>query len=370
MKYYLIAGEKSGDLHASNLMKAIKRKDESAEFRFFGGDEMKAVGGEMFRHYADMAIMGFLEVVLKFRTVKENMRITKQDVLDHKPDVLILVDYGGFNMRIAEFAKKNGIKVFYYIVPKVWAWNQKRALKLKRDVDELFCVLPFEKDFFKKFDTQVNYVGNPVLDAVEAFEPNNNFLSEVNLRDDKPLFALLPGSRKGEIERMLPIMLDVLDDYRQYQPVIAGVSQFDLDFYNQFLKGRKIPIVYDQTYDLLHHSEIAIVTSGTATLETALFRVPQVVCFATSPVTYFIAKSMIKVKYISLVNLIADKELITELIQNEFSKEALKAEIDKLLPGNENRNRILEEYDEMHKILGSGGASKATAELMVKYLNA
>lgn len=370
MKYYLIAGEKSGDLHASNLMKAIRKRDDSAEFRFFGGDEMKAVGGEMFRHYADMAIMGFLEVVLKFRTVKENMRITKQDVLDYKPDVLILVDYGGFNMRIAEFAKNNGIKVFYYIVPKVWAWNQKRALKLKRDVDELFCVLPFEKEFFRKFETKVNYVGNPVLDAVEAFVPNKAFLSDVKLSDQKPLFALLPGSRRAEIERMLPVMLDVMDYFPQYQPVIAGVNQFDTEFYNLYLKGRDIPIVYDQTYDLLHHSEIAIVTSGTATLETALFRVPQVVCFATSPVTYFIAKSMIKVKYISLVNLIAAKELITELIQNEFSKDSLKIEIDKLLPGSPNRTRILEEYEEMHRLLGSGGASKATAELMVNYLNA
>ena len=370
MKYYLIVGEASGDLHASNLMKSLKAVDSEAQFRFFGGDLMSAVGGERVKHFRDTAFMGFVPVVMNLRTILSNMKQCKKDIVSWNPDALILVDYPGFNLSIAKYIHKNtDIPVYYYISPKIWAWKEHRIKNIKRDVDELFSILPFEIDFFeKKHGYSINYVGNPCVDAIDSFVRNNampreEFLKANNI-PDKPIVALLAGSRKQEIELNLPLMLEAMKDFPEYQPVIAGAPAIDKEFYAPYLKEGAC-IVFGQTYNILYNSHAALVTSGTATLETALFRVPQVVCYATPmPRFYsFLKKHFLKVKYISLVNLIADREVVRELVSVDMTLQNVKEELGKILPaGGKERAAMLCEYSRMIDILGAPGASERAAE--------
>lgn len=365
MKYYLIAGEASGDLHGANLMKALKIEDTNAEFRYFGGDKMQAEGGTLVKHYADMAFMGFTEVILNLRTILRNMKICKADILAHRPDALVLIDFPGFNLKIAEFAKQQGIKVFYYISPKVWAWNQKRVLKIKRIVDHMFCILPFEVAFYKEWGMEVDYVGNPLLDEISRFVPNENFKSKNDLTE-KPIVALLPGSRKQEIERLLPVMLSTINDFKDYQFVIAAAPTFTSAYYQQFIKGDDTKLVFDQTYDLLHNSHAAVVASGTATLETALFKVPQVVIYKGGTISIAIAKLLVKIRFISLVNLIVNRKVVTELIQEDCSKEKITLELKAIVAGNA-RTEMLANYEDLHQLMGKAGASQKTAKLIIGY---
>lgn len=364
MKYYIIAGEASGDLHASNLMRELKPLDPQAQFRCWGGDLMKAQGCDLVKHYRDLAFMGFTEVLLNIRTILKNIDFCKKDILAHRPDVLILVDYPGFNMRIAEFAKQNGIRVFYYISPTIWAWKQSRVHKIKRDVERMFVILPFEKDFYKKFDCDVDFVGHPLLDAIEQYQ---NQIAELSVKTTKPVIALLPGSRKQEISRMLPLMLKLKDQYSDYQFVIAGAPSQPLEYYQTFIKDSGVPIVFGETYPLFQKATAALVTSGTATLETALFGVPEVVCYKGGAISIAIARQMVKIKYISLVNLIMDRPVVKELIQNELTEKSLKEELDKLL-NPVSRKKMLEEYAELKAFMGGAGASKKLATLMIDYL--
>jgi lipid-A-disaccharide synthase len=366
MKYYLIAGEASGDLHGANLMKALKERDPEAEFRYFGGDLMQVQGGTLVKHYADMAYMGFIEVVANLPAIMKNISFAKQDVLASQPDVLVLIDFPGFNMRIAEFAKKNGLLVCYYISPKVWAWNQKRVLKIKKSVDHLFCILPFEVDFYKSWGMDVDYVGNPLLDAVVAFKPDADFQTKNNL-GDKKIIALLPGSRKQEISKLLPDMLGVVDRFPEHQSVIAGAPSFNLAYYKAYMADKNIPVLFNSTYDILKNADAAIVTSGTATLETALFHVPEVVVYKSSPVSIFIGRLVIKIRFISLVNLIMDKLVVKELIQQDCNPQTIGDELDKLVNNQEYRSAMLKNYKELDIKMGEPGASAHTAELIIKY---
>ena len=373
MKYYLIVGEASGDLHASNLMKSIKAVDTDAEFRFFGGDLMTAVGGTRVRHYRDTAFMGFVPVLLHLRSIFSNMSMCKKDIVAWNPDVLILVDYPGFNLSIAEYIHKNtDIPVYYYISPKIWAWKEYRIKNIKRDVDELFSILPFEVEFFeKKHNYGINYVGNPCVDAVDAFLRNNpedraSFIAR-NAIPDKPIVALLAGSRKQEITANLPLMLNAMKDFPGYQPVLAGAPGIDKEFYKPYL-AQGACIVFGETYNILNHAHAALVTSGTATLETGIFRVPQVVCYATPMARLYswLKKHFLKVKFVSLVNLIAGKEVVRELVAADMCLDNVKAELGKLLPADsEERKTMLKEYDRMLEILGEAGASDRAAGKMV-----
>ncbi len=366
MKFYLVAGEASGDLHGANLMKALKSKSPDLDFRYFGGDKMQAEGGTLVKHYADMAFMGFTEVVMNLRTIFKNMSACKADILAFKPDALILIDFPGFNMKIAEFAKKNGIKVFYYISPKVWAWNQKRVLKIKKVVDHMFCILPFEVSFYKEWGMDVDYIGNPLLDAVAAYAPNPDFRATLGLSSQK-IIALLPGSRKQEIERLLPEMLKVLPFFADYQFVIAAAPTFSEGFYHQFTAGRNIPLVFNATYDLLNVAHTAVVASGTATLETALFKVPQVVVYKGGAISITIAKLLVKIRFISLVNLIVNRKVVTELIQEDCNSNNITQELAAINAG-EGRENMLRDYNELLKIMGEPGASNFAANLMLKYV--
>ena len=367
MKYYLVAGEASGDLHGANLMKELKKLDPQAEFRFFGGDLMQAEGGTLVKHYAEMAFMGFLEVVINLTTILKNLKACKADICAWQPDALILIDFPGFNLKIANYAKKQGIPVNFYISPKVWAWNQKRVLKIKRVVDHLFCILPFEVDFYKKWGMEVDYVGNPLLDAVAAFKPQNNFLVKHNFTGKK-IIALLPGSRKQEIDRLLPDMLAVAKRFKFYQFVIAGAPSFDADYYTPFLNGKNIPIVFNATYDLLSHADAAIVASGTATLETALFHVPQVVVYKGGKISVGIARMVVTIKFISLVNLIMNRLVVKELIQEDCNPNKIIAEMDSILNYGTYRQQMLSDYNELDKLMGQPGASAKTAALIIGYL--
>ena len=375
MKYYLIVGEASGDLHASNLMKAIKDVDSSAEFRFFGGDLMSAVGGERVKHYRELAYMGFIPVLMHLRTIFSNMSLCKKDIVQWSPDVLILVDYPGFNLSIAEYVHKNtDIPVYYYISPKIWAWKEHRIKNIKRDVDELFSILPFEIDFFeKKHDYKINYIGNPCVDAVDAFLRNSPETREefVKRNDipDKPIVALLAGSRKQEITANLPLMLEAMKNYPGYQPVIAGAPGIDKDFYKPYLEEGAC-IVFGETYNILNNAHAALVTSGTATLEAGIFRVPQVVCYATPLARLYswLKKHFLKVKFVSLVNLVADKEVVRELVAADMTLENVKAELGKILADGDGRKAMLDEYDRMLGILGEAGASQRAARKIVSLL--
>jgi len=366
MKYYIIAGEKSGDLHGHNLVKALKEEDPGAQFQGFGGDKMSREGVNIIVHIKDLAIMGFSEVILNFRKFRGMLNLCKKDIVEFSPDVVILIDFGGFNLRIAAFTRSIELPVFYYISPKVWAWNQSRAWKIKARVNKMFVILPFEKEFYQKYDWEVDYVGNPVVNAVEDHQLNSDFLKINGLPDDKKIIALLPGSRIQELKRILPEMVILADRFQEYQFVIAGVTEVPGLYYN-VSDFSNLKIIYDQTYDLLANSHIAIVTSGTATLETALWNVPQVVVYKTSAITYFIASRVGKVSFISLVNLLAGKEVIKELIQSDFTKDNLITEFQSLLESN-TPQRILNDYQEIRNILGTGPVSKTTARLMIKYL--
>lgn len=368
MKYYLIAGERSGDLHGSNLIKGIRANDPDAEFRGWGGDMMGAEGMSLVTHYKDTAFMGFLEVVMNLRTIAGFLKKCKADVLDYQPDALILIDYPGFNLRIASFAKSKGLKVFYYISPKVWAWNQKRAWKIKANVDHMFVIFPFEVDFYKKYDYPVDYVGNPLMDAITAFNPDTDFRRKHHL-DDRPIIALLPGSRKQEIIGMLDTMLTTQKHFPGHQYVIAGVKNLPSTLYDQYLSSGKAVIVYESTYDLLSVADAALVTSGTATLETALLKVPEVVCYRTSAISYALAKRLIRIPFISLVNLILEKEAVRELIQDELNEENLVSELKRILPGGSKHEQQMRDYGRLGELVGGAGASERTGALIVKYLN-
>jgi lipid-A-disaccharide synthase len=361
MKYYIIAGEASGDLHGSNLMKAIKKMDSQAEFRAWGGDLMRAEEAELVKHFRDLAFMGFYEVIKNLPTILQNISLCKKDIKAYKPDCVILVDYPGFNLRIAEFCKKQGVKVYYYISPQVWAWKSGRVKKIKKTVDKMFVILPFEKEFYKKFNYEVSFVGHPLLDAIHNLPPINKkaFFAKYEL-DEKPIIALLPGSRKQEIAKMLKIMLSVSPHFSDYQFVVAGAPSIDKFYYEKITKG-KAKIILNETYNLLQISSAALVTSGTATLETALFKVPEIVCYKGSRISYEIGKRLIKhISFISLVNLIMGKELVKELIQNQLNTKNLTQELHQiLLP--ENQTKMKQGYDELEKKLGGVGASQRTA---------
>jgi lipid-A-disaccharide synthase len=366
MKYYLVAGEASGDLHGANLMKALKTEDGAAVFRYFGGDKMEAEGGELVKHYADMAFMGFTEVVLNLRTIFKNLKACKEDIMRWKPEVLILIDFPGFNLKIAEFAKANGIKVCYYISPKVWAWNQKRVLKIKKVVDHMFCILPFEVDFYREWGMEVDYVGNPLLDEIAQFTADPDFRANHQLGDEK-IIALLPGSRKQEIERLLPVMLSIAEHFPGYTFAIAAAPNFTESYYHQFTGGKKVKLLFNHTYNLLYHAHAAIVASGTATLETALFKVPQVVVYKGGTISIAIARLLVKIKFISLVNLIANKKIVTELIQEDCNTQKVNEELNVIIAGAE-RDTMLKHYDELLLLMGQPGASAKTARLIATYL--
>ncbi len=369
MKYYLIAGEASGDLHASNLMKALKKEDPQADFRFWGGDLMEAEGGKLVKHYRELAFMGFLEVVLNIRTIFKNIAFCKKDITAYQPDVVIFVDYPGFNFRIAKWAKQKGFKTFYYISPQIWAWKEGRIKAIKRDVDELFVILPFEKGFYeRKHDFPVHFVGHPLLDVIENRQPisHKNFIEKFGLQD-RPIIALLPGSRHQEIEKMLSTMLTLPDHFPNFQFVIAGAPSQERAFYLPYIKKANVHIVMNATYELLEVAYAAVVTSGTATLETALFEVPEVVCYKGNYFSYLLAKKLIKLNFISLVNLIMDREVVKELIQQDFNPTTLKNEVSNLLLP-ERRDQIFEEYRTLRKKLGGVGASERAAKIMMKQL--
>ncbi|MDQ7948975.1 MAG: lipid-A-disaccharide synthase [Pedobacter sp.] len=366
MDYYLVAGEASGDLHGANLMKALKLRDPQANFRYFGGDKMQAQGGELVKHYADMAFMGFTEVVLNLRTILRNLKACKKDILAHRPAVLILIDFPGFNLKIAEFAKKNGIRVCYYISPKIWAWNQKRVLKIKRDVDKMFCILPFEVDFYRQWGMEVDYIGNPLLDEIAQFVPDPDFRKK-NQLSEQPIIALLPGSRKQEIERLLPDMLSTIDQLKGYQYVVAAAPNFTQAYYMQFIGDRPVELVFAQTYQLLHQAHAALVASGTATLETALFKVPQVVLYRGGAISVAIARMVIKIRFISLVNLIMDRKVVTELIQQDCNPQQIAKELSAIVTG-EGRAKMLADYDELSTKMGTAGASERAAKLIVEFI--
>ena len=369
MKYYVIAGEASGDLHGSNLIKELGKLDSSAEFRVWGGELMKAAGGNLIKHYKNLAFMGFLEVILNLRTIYKNLSFCKKDILNFIPDCIIFIDYPGFNLRIAKWAKSKGIKTHYYISPQIWAWKENRIKNIKRDIDHMYVILPFEQEFYqKKHKMPVNFVGHPLIDAISSRKKliKQDFIRGHNL-SKKPIIALLPGSRKQEIRKMLKIMLSITDDFPEYQFVIAGApSQNDI-FYKSFIKSKSVKFVNNSTYDLLNFSKAALVTSGTATLETALFKVPQVVCYKSSWISYQIGKRLIKLNFISLVNLIMDREVVCELIQNKLNQKNLTQELKKILvPLRE--SELKSDYEKLQKQLGGKGASEKVASLVFKSL--
>ena len=369
MKYYLVAGEKSGDLHGSNLIKELKKLDSAAQFKGFGGDEMQKAGMTVRVHYRQMAFMGIVQALLNIRKISQWLSFCKTDIQSFSPDVIILIDYGGFNMRVAKFAKKKGLKVFYYISPKVWAWNVGRAWELKATVDRMFCILPFEKDFFRKFDWDVDYVGNPVLDAVKSFVPNPNFLAETNLESKGRLVAILPGSRKIELERLGPLLASVTKKFPQHHFVVAAIKELPEQLYAPFHGLSNVSFVYDVTYDLLAHSHVALVTSGTATLETGLFKVPQVVVYKASALEYAIGSRLVKVDHISLVNLVANKPVLKEFIQHEANEGNVVAEVSQLMVDGSYRQKMMEEYERVYQILDVGSASATAAAKMWSYLS-
>ena len=376
MRYYLIVGEASGDLHASNLMRALRREDPEAEFRFFGGDLMAKVGGVCVRHYKSLAYMGFVPVLLHLRTILRNMDFCKNDVEAWNPDVLILVDYPGFNLKIAQYIKLHTqIPVFYYISPKIWAWKEYRIKNIKRDVDALFSILPFEVEFYRKHGYPVHYVGNPCVDAVDAFrksfkETFDDFVSAHHW-GKKPVVALLAGSRKQEIKDNLQLMIQAARSFPDYQFVVAGAPGIEPDFYRQYIDA-DTEIVFGETYRLLSHATAALVTSGTATLETALFRVPQVVCYYTAAgkLVSLLRRLVLKVPFVSLVNLIAGKEVVTELVAGDMSVRAVKRELAQILPGGKERERMLADYETLIQVLGEAGASERAARHMLEALEA
>ena len=376
MKYYLIAGEASGDLHASNLMAALKENDPKAEFRFLGGDLMRAVGGTLVKHYREMAFMGFIPVLLNLRTILNNMKTCQEDIRRYQPDVVILIDYPGFNLKIAKYVKTQlGLPVYYYISPKIWAWKEYRIKNIKRDVDELFSILPFEVEFFEgKHQYPIHYVGNPTVDEVVAYQkahPKNKdqFIAE-NQLEEKPVIALLAGSRKQEIKDNLPDMLKAASAFPDYQLVLAGAPAIAPEYYKKYVGESKVKIIFDQTYRLLQHADVALVTSGTATLETALFRVPQVVCYHTpiGKVVSFLRRHILTMKFISLVNLIADREVVKELVADTMTVKNMQNELKNIIENEAYRNEMLLGYEYVAERLGPAGAPRHAAREMLRLL--
>ncbi|MDN3705782.1 lipid-A-disaccharide synthase [Myroides ceti] len=370
MKYYIIAGEASGDLHGSNLMKALYRQEPEAQVRFWGGDLMQQTGGTLVKHYKELAFMGFAEVVMNLTTILKNIAFCKEDILKFQPDVIIFIDYPGFNMRIAKWAKQKEFDTHYYISPQIWAWKENRIKAIKRDVNHMYVILPFEKDFYEeKHHFPVHFVGHPLIDAIEEFRlrDQEDFHAKHGL-DPRPLIALLPGSRKQEITRLLTEMLAVVDDFPDYQFIIAGAPSLEYDFYKPFIKQENVKFVSNETYSLLNHSHAAIVTSGTATLETALFKVPEVVVYKANNISYQIAKRVINLKYISLVNLIMDEPVVTELIQKDCNKKRIKEELNKVI-NISSRAKILSDYRRLEEKLGGGGASDAVVNTIKENLS-
>ena len=370
MKYYIIAGEASGDLHASNLMREINRRDPDAEYRCWGGDLMEAQGGTIVKHYRDLAFMGFWEVATHLRIILKNISFCKQDILQYQPDILIMVDYPGFNLRIAEWAKQQGFKIIYYISPQIWAWKTGRVHKIKRTCDHVMPILPFEKDFYKKYGYEADYVGHPLLDAIGPDIRESEEVRGFRIRnglDERPIIAILPGSRTQEITRILPVMLEVVRDFPDYQFVVSTVKWLPEKLYADILRGHDVKCALSQTYPLVLNAEAAIVTSGTATLETAILGTRQVVCYRTSGLSYRIAKAVAKdtIKYISLVNLVLDKPAVTELIQHDLTHQRLRAEVEKLLHDADTRQRMAADYEELLTRLGGRGASARAAEIVI-----
>ncbi|WP_412559988.1 lipid-A-disaccharide synthase [Winogradskyella sp. MIT101101] len=369
MKYYIIAGEASGDLHGSNLMKALFQQDIEANIRFWGGDLMQAVGGELVMHYKERQFMGFAEVIFNLRKISGHIKFCKMDIETFHPDVIIFIDNSGFNLRIAKWAKEHNFRTHYYISPQVWASRAGRVEKIKRDIDAMYCILPFEKEFYKKYGYDVNFVGHPLIDAIaDRPQIDENEFRTTHLLSTKPIIALLPGSRKQEITKMLGVMLSLVDDFEDYQFVIAGAPSQDFEFYETFIKKSNVSFVSNKTYDLLSISNAALVTSGTATLETALYKVPQVVCYKANWISYQIAKRIITLKFISLVNLIMDREVVTELIQGDLNKKRLKKELASILHSDK-REQLFLDYYELEKKLGGKGASENAAKLIVSKIS-
>lgn len=372
MKYYIIAGEASGDLHASNLMKELKKQDSSAQFRCWGGDLMKQQGATLVKHYRDLAFMGFIEVIANLKTILNNIKFCKKDILNYKPNAVILVDYPGFNLRIAEFAHEEGFKIFYYISPQIWAWKKSRVNKIKKFVNRMFVILPFEKEFYTKYDYEVDFVGHPLLDMIEQLSESKPVEFKKNNKiDDKPFIALLPGSRKQEIKKMLPIMLSIVKNFADYRFIIAGTQSFGKEFYQELMQNIRVDIVFNQTHELLQNSYAALVTSGTATLETALMNVPQVVCYKANFISYHIAIRVVDkktVNYASLVNLIMGREVVKELIQNDFNSINLERELLKATEDTTYRQQIINDYKLLKEKLGGAGASEKTAKLILSLI--
>lgn len=367
MKYYIISGEASGDLHGSNLIAAIKRKDPKAKFRAWGGDLMKKQGATLVKHYRDLAFMGFVEVLLHLRIILSNMSFCKKDILKFAPDALVLIDYPGFNIKIAKFAHKHNIKVYYYISPQVWAWKKRRVHTLKKVVDKMLVILPFEKDFYNEYNVDAQYVGHPLLDSISKTKQTSklSFTRQNKLNGKKEIIALLPGSRKQEVSRMLKVMLKVVDQFPNYQFVVGCAPSLPLSYYKSIIGNANVKLVVNKTYQLLQVSSAAVVTSGTATLETALFYVPEVICYKGNPISYLIAKNLIKVKYICLVNLIMDRPVVKELIQNDLTPDNIADELRLLLTNHKRQRQLLDDYEELRMILGNAGASKNAASIIV-----
>lgn len=366
-KLYIISGEASGDLHGSNVMRELYRLNSGLDIRFWGGDAMQKEGGTMARHIRDLAFMGFAEVLMNIRTIFRNIRFCKEDIAAFKPDAILFIDYPGFNLRIAKWAHEKGYQTHFYISPSVWAWKQSRVHTIKKSVDHLYAILPFEEAFYEKFGYKVYFVGHPLLDAIGRFEASGELQFEKETADTRPIIALLPGSRKQEIRKKLPLMLEAVKDFKNYRIIIAGAPNLVTSFYEQFIgPSESAELFFGKTYGILKQSAGALVTSGTATLEAALFQVPQVVCYVGSPVSYAIARRLIDVKYISLVNLILDRKAVTELIQNDCKPENMKAELRKVLPGGDDHERLMNDYHELQKNLGGGGASLKVAQSLLK----
>jgi len=372
MKYFIVSGEASGDLHGANLVKKIKHFDPQAEFEYWGGDLMnEVIGKKPLKHIKELAFMGFSEVLKNIRTIFKNIKLCKTQISNYQPDVVIMIDYPGFNFKLFDHIKKQGIKIFYYISPTVWAWKENRVKKIKEFVDEMFVILPFEEPFYQKHNYKVNYFGHPLLDEIVHYntgvKPSLGIFKKTHNLDDRPIIALLPGSRVQEIKVKLPIMLSLVDSYPDYQFVVSVAPALDLDFVQKVAGDSDVKFVVNKTYDLLSHSYAGLITSGTATLETALFKVPQVVCYKGNAASFQIAKRIVDIKYISLVNLILDREVVTELIQGDLTSENLKTELDKLLDDN-HRTQLAKDYKELEDILGGAGASERIAEVMVEKL--
>ncbi len=368
MKYYIIAGEASGDLHGSNLIKALRAEDPAADIRCWGGDRMAAAGGHVVKHIRDLAFMGFVEVVKHLPTILGNISFCKKDILAYQPDVVILIDYPGFNFRLFPFIKEHGFKLFYYISPQLWAWKEGRVKKVKQYVDRMFVIFPFEKEFYAKHGIEVDFVGHPLLDELSKTTDEGPQTTVIHEHTEQKIIALLPGSRRQEISKLLPEYLKAIPHFPQYRFVIAGISGLGRDFYEGLMGNAQCEIRWDDTYGLLHESYAAIVTSGTATLETALHNVPEVICYKAGAISYYIARQLIKgIKYICIVNLIADKPVVTELIQHDVNEARLVQEVKSLLDATK-RETIFKDYEEVKQMLGSAGASARAAQLMVAYL--